>query len=303
VTAHGSAVRTVTMLRRLPGWQLAARGVFIVIVVLAAVGPELTPFSPISASATDRLLPPGRVHWFGTDKNGIDILSRLPAAPRTDALIAVVATLISVLVGSPISVLVTVFGGTKINIITAIAFVDTPVFVRLVRSDVLTLVPRLFAEAARAVGGWEARVGFHHILPNVFPTIIVQLSVTVGFAILLTAGLSLVGAGVKPPTPELGSMIASGAKFLIINHWWPALFPGLALGATAFSCGVVGEILNEVMRPHTDDCGNRPAVVPEAVAAEPVPAAAPRADAILAVRDLDVSLTQGQARPVLNGVA
>ncbi len=84
------------------------------------------------------------------------------------------------------------------------------------------------------------RVGFRHILPNVFPTIIVQLSVTVGFAILLTAGLSFVGAGVKPPTPELGGMIASGAKFLIINQWWPALFPGLALGVTVFSFGVVG---------------------------------------------------------------
>ena len=74
------------------------------------------------------------------------------------------------------------------------------------------LVQRPFAELVRAVGNSEWRIGFRHILPNAIPTILVQLSVTIGFAILLTAGLSFVGAGVKPPTPELGSMIASGAK-------------------------------------------------------------------------------------------
>jgi peptide/nickel transport system permease protein len=98
-------------------------------------------------------------------------------------------------------VLVAVFGGTKLNIVAAIAFVNTPVFVRLVRSDVLTLVQRPFAEAARAVGNSELRVGFRHVLPNAIPTVLVQVSVTIGFAILLTAGLSFVGAGVKPPTP------------------------------------------------------------------------------------------------------
>ena len=217
-------------------------------------------------SLTDRPLDPAvGGALVGTDDNGIDILSRLLAAPRTDVVIAVIATAISVLLGSPLGVviallesrrgagstivaeiamrsleviqafpvfvfamvLVAAFGGTKVNIIAAIAFVNTPVFVRLVRSEVLSLVQRPFAEAARAVGNSEWRVGFRHILPNAIPTILVQLSVTIGFAILLTAGLSFVGAGVKPPTPELGSMIASGAKFLIIGQWWPALFPEL----------------------------------------------------------------------------
>ena len=93
------------------------------------------------------------------------------------------------------------------------------------------------------------RNGFRHVLPNALPTVIVQVSVTVGFAILLTAGLSFVGAGVKPPTPELGAMIASGAKFLEIGQWWAAFFPGIALGLIVFSFGVFGEIMTQVMEP------------------------------------------------------
>ncbi|MDE0202537.1 MAG: dipeptide/oligopeptide/nickel ABC transporter permease/ATP-binding protein, partial [Rhodospirillaceae bacterium] len=146
-------------------------------------------------------------------------------------------------------VLVAVFGGSVTNIIIAIAFVNTPVFVRIVRSDVLSLVQRPFSEAARAVGNREVRIGFRHVLPNALPTVIVQVSVTVGFAILLTAGLSFVGAGVKPPTPELGAMIASGAKYLEIGQWWAAFFPGIALGLIVFSFGIFGEIMTQVMEP------------------------------------------------------
>src|SRR5215472_15555526 len=274
-------------LARLPKWQIVVLFIFATIIVLSVIGPELAPYSTINASPSDRLLPPSAAHWFVTDDNGIDILSRLLAAPRTDVMIAVIATAISVLLGSPLGVLVAllesgrgtrftilseimmrlleviqafpvfvfamvlvaVFGGTKANIIAAIAFVNTPVFVRLVRSDVLSLVQRPFAEAARAAGNSELRIGFRHILPNAIPTILVQLSVTVGFAILLTAGLSFVGAGVKPPTPELGSMIASGAKYLISNQWWPAIFPGIALGIVVFSFGVFGEVLTKIMEP------------------------------------------------------
>ena len=259
-------LRIGSTLRQLPLWQLVFLALFVLIILLTVIGPDLAPYSTINASPTDRLIPPSAAHWLGTDDNGIDILSRLLAAPRTDVVIAVIATAISVLLGSPLGVviallesrrrrgstaaaeiamrlleviqafpvfvfamvLVAVFGGTKVNIIAAIAFVNMPVFVRLVRSDVLSLVQRPFAEAARAVGNSEWRIGFRHILPNAIPTIMVQLSVTIGFAILLTAGLSFVGAGVKPPTPELGSMIASGAKFLIIGQWWPAVFPGIA---------------------------------------------------------------------------
>jgi peptide/nickel transport system permease protein len=316
---------------------------FALIIVLTAVGPYLAPYSTINASPTDRLIPPSPAHWLGTDDNGIDILSRLLAAPRTDVVVAVIATAISVLLGSPLGVmiallesrkgagstivaeiamrlleviqafpvfvfamvLVAVFGGTKVNIIAAIAFVNTPVFVRLVRSDVLSLVQRPFAEAARAIGNSEWRIGFRHILPNAIPTIFVQLSVTIGFAILLTAGLSFVGAGVKPPTPELGSMIASGAKFLIIGQWWPALFPGIALGLVVFSFGVFGEVMTKMMEPRAIRSTTwRASMTPDGAVDGPVIGKfTTAANAILTVRDLDVTPLRPGAPPVLSGVS
>ena len=280
-------LRIERTLRGLPKWQLAVLAIFFGVIFLTVFGPWLAPFPTETAEPARRLLPPGGPHPFGTDENGIDILSRVLAAPRTDVVIGVVATAISVFLGAPLGVLVAlyesrggagatafaeifmrlleviqsfpvfvfamvlvaVFGGSVTNIIIAIAFVNTPVFVRIVRSEVLSLVQRPFAEAAKATGNREIRIGFRHVLPNALPTVIVQVSVTVGFAILLTAGLSFVGAGVKPPTPELGAMIASGAKYLEIGQWWPALFPGLALGLTVFSFGIFGEILTLVMEP------------------------------------------------------
>lgn len=280
-------LRIERTLRGLPKWQLVVLAIFFGVIFLTVFGPWLAPFPTETADPARRLLPPGGAHPFGTDENGIDILSRVLAAPRTDVVIGVVATAISVFLGSPLGVLVAlyesrggagatafaeifmrlleviqsfpvfvfamvlvaVFGGSVTNIIIAIAFVNTPVFVRIVRSEVLSLVQRPFAEAAKATGNREIRIGFRHVLPNALPTVIVQVSVTVGFAILLTAGLSFVGAGVRPPTPELGAMIASGAKYLEIGQWWPALFPGLALGLTVFSFGIFGEILTLIMEP------------------------------------------------------
>ena len=280
-------LRLKVTLRDLPKWQMAVIIMWLGFIFLTIFGPYIAPFPTETADPTNRLIPPGGTHWFGTDENGIDIFSRVLAAPRTDIVIAVVATALSVLIGSPLGVivalyesrkgaistagadifmrlleviqsfpvfvfamvLVAVFSGSLVNIIIAIAFVNMPVFVRLVRSEVLSLVQRPFSEAARAVGNTEMRLGFKHILPNATPTVVVQVSVTVGFAILLTAGLSFVGAGVKPPTPELGAMIASGSKYLIIGQWWPALFPGVALGLIVFSFGIVGEVINKVLDP------------------------------------------------------
>ncbi len=280
-------LRIKRTLLALPKWQLAVLVMFFGWIFLTIFGPYLAPFPTEVAEPTTRLLPPSGTYPFGTDENGIDIFSRVLAAPRTDVVIGVVATALSVVIGTPLGVivalyesrggagstafaetfmrlleviqsfpvfvfamvLVAVFGGSVTNIIIAIAFVNTPVFVRIVRSDVLSLVQRPFSEAARAVGNREVRIGFRHVLPNALPTVIVQVSVTVGFAILLTAGLSFVGAGVKPPTPELGAMIASGAKYLEIGQWWAAFFPGIALGLIVFSFGIFGEIMTQVMEP------------------------------------------------------
>ncbi len=346
-------LRIKRTLKSLPYWQRAVLVIFFGIIFLTIFGPYIAPYPTEVADPLSRLLPPSGKHILGTDENGIDILSRVLAAPRTDVVIGVIATLISVVLGAPLGVLVAlyetrgkagatafaevfmrllevmqsfpvfvfamvlvaIFGGSLTNIIIAIAFVNTPVFIRLVRAEVLSLVQRPFSEAARAVGNTEMRLGFRHIFPNAFPVVMVQVSVTVGFAILLTAGLSFVGAGVRPPTPELGAMIASGAKYLIIDQWWPALFPGLALGLTVFSFGIFGEILNMAMEPRAirkDLDRRRTTALESASAAEAgeatggaaVPVSAASADKpILDVKNLTVTVGDASGQELLSDVS
>lgn len=264
-----------------------ALGVVGVVMLLAVLGPLIAPQPTEEANVAQRLLAPGSAHWLGTDENGIDIFSRILAAPRVDVLVAVAATAISVAIGVPLGViagyleaaprrssraaaavflrvldviqafpvfilallLVAVRGTSVLNIVIAIAFVNTPVFIRLVRTEILSERERPYAEAARAVGNGEWGVAFRHLLPNAITPVVVQVSVTVGFAILLTAGLSFVGAGVRAPTPELGTMVAGGSKFLITGQWWPSVFPGLALGLMIFAFAVVGEAVGKMLVP------------------------------------------------------
>lgn len=258
----------------------------LLILVLTIIGPTIAPQPTETALPSQRLLPPSGDHFFGTDANGMDIFSRILASFRVDVAIAVIATTISVVVGSVVGVLVAQLEGTgargrvpkviaevvlrgldvvqafpvfifamvlvairgtsTTNIVMAVAFVNFPVFIRLVRSEVLTLQNRPYAEAAQAIGNSNFRIGFRHLLPNAVPAVIVQISVTIGFAILLTAGLSFVGAGISPPTPELGAMIAGGARFLITGQWWPAVFPGLVLAYTVFTFALFGETIGRL---------------------------------------------------------
>ena len=342
-------LRIKRTLKGLPKWQLGVLCIFSGIIFLTIFGPYLAPYPTETADPLSRLLPPNGKHWFGTDENGIDIFSRVLASPRTDVVIGVVATFISVVLGAPLGVfvalyetrgktgatafaetfmrllevmqsfpvfvfamvLVAVFGGSLTNIIIAIAFVNTPVFIRLVRSEVLSLVQRPFSEAARAVGNTEMRLGFRHIFPNAFPVVMVQVSVTVGFAILLTAGLSFVGAGVRPPTPELGAMISTGAKYLIIDQWWPALFPGVALGLTVFCFGIFGEIMNLAMEPRAvrKDVDRRRTVALESAggAATAVASVAAHTSSsevpVLAVTDLSVTVGDADGQQLISDVS
>ena len=122
-----------------------------------------------------------------------------------------------------------------------LAILFTPIFFRYVRAEVLLVRELTFIEAERAVGNPVRRLMFHHVLPNSVTTATVQASAVIGYGILLTAGLSFVGAGVRPPTPEWGSMIKSGAEQMIAGKWWASVFPGIAVGLTVFSLAIVGE--------------------------------------------------------------
>jgi peptide/nickel transport system permease protein len=280
--------RRLRTLSRTELFGLAAVGVLL---LLAVFGPEIAPYPTTTANPSIRLLPPGTTHWFGTDENGMDILSRIIAAPRVDVSVAFLSISIAVVVGTALGVfagffegsrrrvaallgesilrlldvlqafpvfilamvLVAVRGASTQNIIVAIAFVNMPVFLRISRAEVLSLRERPFAEAAQSIGAKDRSIAFRHLLPNAFPPLIAQISATMGFAILLTAGLSFVGAGVGPPTPELGGMISTGAQSMIIGLWWPSLFPGVALGLIVFSFAAGGEALAHLLEPHSTD--------------------------------------------------
>ncbi len=273
------------------GGVLLGIGIFIIVLslVLAVFGPSLTPFDPVAAGSDISVPPPSLAelpgllwgsltggnavapHWMGTDQSGLDIFSRIIAAPRTDMTIAlsaailscVVGTLLGLLAGSrrgpatetlmrvsdllqafPVFItammLVAMAGRSPVNIVIALTLVYTPIFVRLTRAEVMSHMPRTYVEAARAAGNTPLRIALTHVLPNSLVPSIVQSSATVGFAIILTAGLSFVGAGVRPPTPEWGLMISQGAPQMILGQWWCSIFPGLAMSIVVFGYAVVG---------------------------------------------------------------
>ena len=213
-------------------------------------------------------------HWMGTDASGYDVFSRVIAAPRTDLAIALLANALSLTIGVFLGliagyfrnwatevmmrvsdvmqsfpvfisamVLVALAGRSTTNIVIALAFVYVPIYIRLTRAEVMSQTSRGFVEAARALGQKEITIALRHVLPNSMTPALIQSSVTIGFAILLTAGLSFVGAGVRPPTPEWGLMISTGANQIILGEWWPSVFPGIAISLTVFGFAVLGNAL------------------------------------------------------------
>jgi peptide/nickel transport system permease protein len=208
----------------------------------------------------------------------MDVLSRVLAAPRTDVTIGLAAAVLSFVAGSVLGLLggfyrgvgsrvlmrisdvvqsfpsfvlalvLVAFAGRNIaNIIITLTVLYTPIFLRLTRGEVLSIRERPYVEAARAVGNTELSIALRHVLPNAVGSALVQLSVTVGWGILLTSGLSFVGSGVRPPTPEWGGMIAVGAPRIILGEWWPSAFPGIAISVTVFAYACIGDGLRHLL--------------------------------------------------------
>lgn len=251
-------------------------GIVLIALILAVIGPLIAPF-PLETSTREINQPPDATHWFGTDGNGFDVFSRVIAAPRIDVTIALAATVISFVVGTllglgtayfrgwggeafmrvvdtiqafpvfVLAIIVVVMTGRSIqNVVLVIALLNIPIFLRLTRSEVLSLRERTFVEAARSSGRREISIALRHVLPNAISLALAQIPVTMGFSILVTAGLSFLGAGVQPPTPEWGAMIASGADAIVVGQWWISVFPGVAISLTVFGFAVVGEALRSV---------------------------------------------------------
>jgi peptide/nickel transport system permease protein len=278
-----SFVVTYLMNNRL---QLFSVIYMVVSIILAFIGPLIVPHSPTTPDPRAQLLSPSSDYWFGTDVNGMCIFSRTIAAFRTDLFISLCGALLALIVGAPVGVfagffdgrgggygflsmvilrimdiiqafpifvlgllLVAGFGPNPLNLIFLIGITNLPPNLRLARSEVLSLREKSFVEAARAAGNKELRIAFSHTMPNALTPVIALLSMVMGFGILLTAGLSFVGAGVRVPTPEWGSMIAIGASSMITGHWWPAFFPGLVMGLTIFAFSMIGQAITSLLDP------------------------------------------------------
>jgi peptide/nickel transport system permease protein len=257
-----------------------AFALFVLIVLAAVLGPSIVPYNPLSSDTAQALKPPNAHHWFGTDQLGRDVFSRVIVATRLDFFIAVASVALVFLMGGLAGVAAGFFGGwtdrivgrladtimafplfvlamgivaalgnTVQNIVLATAIVNFPLYARIARAEANVRREAGFVEAARLSGNSDWRILAFQILPNVFPILVVQMSLTMGYAILNAAGLSFIGLGVRPPTPEWGIMVAEGAAFRVLGEWWNAFFPGLALMVAVFCFNLLGDGLRDVVDP------------------------------------------------------
>jgi peptide/nickel transport system permease protein len=257
-----------------------AFAMFAVIAICALIGPYIVPHDPLASDTTATLQAPSFKHWFGTDQLGRDIFSRVVVATRLDFVIALSSVALVFVMGGfagiaagffggwtdrlmsrladtimafPLFVLamgiVAALGNTVTNIVIATAIINFPLYVRVARAEANVRREAGFVLAARLSGNGDFRILLGHILPNIMPIMMVQVSLTMGYAILNAAGLSFIGLGVKPPTPEWGIMVAEGATNIISGEWWIALFPGAALMIAVFCFNLLGDGLRDLVDP------------------------------------------------------
>jgi peptide/nickel transport system permease protein len=271
-------------LRRFAGenpLNVVALGIIAIFLFLSLFGSALAPYDPVTPDIASKFSPPSSEHWLGTDELGRDVLSRVMAGTRISLGIATLILAVAISVGVVVGAISGYVGGwidevlmrvTDIflafpalilamgiaaslgrdlkNVIIALTLVYWPWYARLVRGQVLVIRERDFVEAARAIGSSPRRVLIRHILPNTIAPIIIQATVDVGYAVLATAGLSFIGLGAQPPSPEWGSMIA-GARTYFRVAWWYMTFPGLALTFTVVGFNLLGDGLRDYFDPRT----------------------------------------------------
>ena len=270
---------TAYILRGNPVTGVAAFGVAL-LVVLAIFGPWIVPYDPIASNVQNALMPPSAAHWAGTDQLGRDVFSRLIVAARLDLAIAISAVGVSFAVGAVVGALcgykggrvdryvgrfvdvlmafplfvlamamVAALGNRIENIVIATAIINLPFYIRFARAEVNVRRNIGWVEAARACGDSHLSVVLRFLLPNIMPAMVVQMSLNLGWAIINAAGLSFIGLGVKPPTPEWGIMVAEGARFISTGRWWLVAFPGLALMLAVLCFNLLGDGLRDILDP------------------------------------------------------
>jgi peptide/nickel transport system permease protein len=246
--------------------------------LLALLAPVIAPYPP-ETSVGAPLEAPSADHLFGTDSIGFDILSRILWGARLDLGIALGAAALSFLVGvllgtwfgyvdGPLSTaiarlsdtiqsfpvfvvavaIVAATGNKLTNVIYVVAFVNAPIFFRLARTETRVLRHAGFVDSAVVSGASRLRVIRQHIFPNAIGPLLAQASMTAGWALLLASGLSFVGAGVRPPAPEWGAMIATGSENVLGGQWWPTVFPGVAILVTVMAFALISESITARVR-------------------------------------------------------
>ncbi|MFC5591530.1 ABC transporter permease [Sporosarcina soli] len=268
--------------------KLSLVGLFIVVAVIlmAIFAPWIVPYPSDATGSTiafDKMnQPPSFEHFFGTDEIGRDIFSRVVYGTRISLMLGVLVLAIAIGIGVPLGLIAGIWGGkigalimritdiflaipalvlalavaailepTLVNIMIAISFGWWPWFTRLVYGEVLSLKDEQFVLAAEGLGASKWRIAFIEVLPNCISTIIVKVTLDMGFVILTGASLGFLGLGAQPPTPEWGTMIAEGRVYLP-EMWWQATFPGFAILVTVLGFNLLGDGLRDVFDVRLD---------------------------------------------------
>jgi peptide/nickel transport system permease protein len=289
LTAEPSSRWQARLGRGYLGWRSFSRNplaviglaVILVLIVVALLANVLAPYSPIAGGdlRTERLLPPSALHWFGTDDQARDILSRVIFGSRITlmvvVLVAVIATPIGLLFGTvagymggwidtvlmritdiflafPRLVLALAFvaalGPGIENAIIAIAITSWPPYARIARAETLTIRNSDFIAAVKLQGASAPRIILGHVVPLCMSSLIVRVTLDMAGIILTAAGLGFLGLGAQPPMPEWGAMVATGRNYLI-DQWWVAAMPGLAIFIVSLGFNLLGDGLRDVLDP------------------------------------------------------
>jgi peptide/nickel transport system permease protein len=249
------------------------------VAVAAAVPGLLTHYDPIALRLQDKFLPPSATHWFGTDDVGRDVYTRVVYGARVTLLSTLMVLALAAGIGTIVGAIAGYYGGWTDTVVMrvtdmflafpalilalainaalgrgltqamiAVAISWWPSYARLVRGQVLATKEEEFVTAARVMGAQATSLIGRHILLNSFPPILVRMTLDIGFIALTTAGLSFLGLGVEPPTPEWGRMVADGRSFLL-DQWWWTTFPGLALFLLVVGSNLTGDVVREALDP------------------------------------------------------
>lgn len=267
---------------RQSGLSMLGAALVIFVLAVAVAGPWLAPFPEHVAGGVNtsaRFVPPSLAHPFGTNELGQDVLSLVLAGTRVSVLAGLGVVLIGTVVGTLAGAVAGFAGGWTdevimriadlkltvpglilamavaaalgpglLNMIIAIAISWWPGYARLVRGEVLAKKEETFVVAAQAIGASPARVLFRHVLPNIVSPVVVKMSLDMGFAILTVASLGFIGIGVRPPTPEWGTLLSVSRSYMP-DFWWTAVFPGLAMFVAIFGFNLLGDGLRDVLDP------------------------------------------------------